>query len=352
MNSVQNGLIGFTCAYTPLPLIAAAGFTPHRILPLTDAPDGAGTYLHENLCPHVKKVLDRFIVSDLPPLSGVVLMNSCDTMRRLADAIAEVSPETPLITVDLPVTDDDAAISYLAAELERLQNTLQQWGGDRQDSAAVAENVNNYNKMEREIAGLFKLNAAGRLPQGRKAIETILRQSVSAPMQQTFMEIDKLTSAATAEGQKEGIPVFLFGNILPGEESFDLFEQCGVHVVGDDLCTGGRQIQNYGEPSENNALENLARSILSRSPCARTLRQHEPNRLAEWIVGGARESGAKGVIAHVMKFCDPYLARLPAIRNRLKEENLPLLVLEGDCSLRSFGQQRTRIEAFAEMLWS
>ena len=48
-------LIGFACAYTPLPLIAAAGFTPYRVLPLTEAPDRAGRLLHDNICPHVKR---------------------------------------------------------------------------------------------------------------------------------------------------------------------------------------------------------------------------------------------------------------------------------------------------------
>jgi benzoyl-CoA reductase/2-hydroxyglutaryl-CoA dehydratase subunit BcrC/BadD/HgdB len=75
-----------------------------------------------------------------------------------------------------------------------------------------------------------------------------------------------------------------------------------------------------------------------------------PGRLAELVVAAARASGARGVIGHVLKFCDPYLARLPAVREALREARLPLLVLEGDCSLRSLGQQRTRIEAFVEML--
>ena len=52
MSSQEKGRIGYTCAYTPLPLIAAAGFTPYRILPMGDTPDQAGQYLHDNLCPH------------------------------------------------------------------------------------------------------------------------------------------------------------------------------------------------------------------------------------------------------------------------------------------------------------
>ena len=96
--------------------------------------------------------------------------------------------------------------------------------------------------------------------------------------------------------------------------------------------------------------EQIARAILDRPPCARTIAPADPGRLAGLVLDDARKCGAKGVIAHVMKFCDPYLARLPAVRQALKEANVPLLVLEGDCSLRSLGQHRTRIEAFVEMV--
>ena len=93
--------IGFTCAYAPLALIDAAGFVPYRILPLGDAPDRAGSILHDNLCPHVKRVLDRGLTGDLPELAGLVVMNSCDTMRRLADAWHATRPDDRFFDRDL-----------------------------------------------------------------------------------------------------------------------------------------------------------------------------------------------------------------------------------------------------------
>jgi benzoyl-CoA reductase/2-hydroxyglutaryl-CoA dehydratase subunit BcrC/BadD/HgdB len=38
------------------------------------------------------------------------------------------------------------------------------------------------------------------------------------------------------------------------------------------------------------------------------------------------------------------------VREALTAAGLPFLMLEGDCTLRSMEQQRTRIEAFIEML--
>ena len=113
-------MMGYACAYAPLALIDAAGYTPYRILPMSECPDQAGQLLHDNLCPHVKRILDRAISKDLPDLAGMVLMNSCDAMRRLADAWGRVRPEDNLILLDLPAIADDNAFAYFAGELARL----------------------------------------------------------------------------------------------------------------------------------------------------------------------------------------------------------------------------------------
>lgn len=88
--------LGYACAYTPLLLIEAAGAEPIRVIPVTDAPEQAGRLIHDNMCPHVKRVLDRAMAPDLPELDGVVWVNSCDAMRRLADAWRQARPEDPL----------------------------------------------------------------------------------------------------------------------------------------------------------------------------------------------------------------------------------------------------------------
>ena len=59
---------------------------------------------------------------------------------------------------------------------------------------------------------------------------------------------------------------------------------------------------------------------------------------------------ADGRVVAVEDTRDPYLDRLPMVREKLREAGIPLLLLEGDCNLRSIEQQRTRIEAFIEML--
>jgi benzoyl-CoA reductase/2-hydroxyglutaryl-CoA dehydratase subunit BcrC/BadD/HgdB len=137
---------------------------------------------------------------------------------------------------------------------------------------------------------------------------------------------------------------------MPDPEAMALFEESGCVIVGTDTCTGARLHVPYDYSGTQNPYEQLARSLLSRPPCARSILPQEPLALARLVLESAQRAGARGVVAHVMKFCDPYLARIPIVFKTLREAKMPTLLLEGDCTLRSFGQYRTRIEAFREML--
>jgi benzoyl-CoA reductase/2-hydroxyglutaryl-CoA dehydratase subunit BcrC/BadD/HgdB len=344
-------MIGFACAYTPLPLIDAAGFVPFRILPVTSALDQAGSVLHDNMCPHVKRVLDRALSRDLPELSGVVFMNSCESMRRLADAWKRVRSSDNPIVVDLPSTADPSSIAYLANQLSDLWERLIERSETRAPREALGASVRRYNVLAGRLAALEKTVASTNPAGGRALLQGMFNFSVTRPLEESLAKAEKLESMlAGQEKSFAATPVYLFGNVLPGEEAFDLLENSGCRIVADSLCTGSRQLVSLDCDGGMDPFVPLARSLLARPPCARAVTAQEPHRLAALTVEEARKCGARGVIAHVMKFCDPYLTRLPTVREALAEARLPLLVLEGDCSLRSLGQSRTRIEAFVEML--
>ena len=351
MNTPTPQRIGFSCAYTPLPMIDAAGFVPFRVLPMGDAPDQAGSFLHDNICPHVKRVLDRALGGDLPELAGVVLMNSCDAMRRLADAWQTARPADRVVLLDLPITCDDTSVAHFKAELAQLMERLSEWSGRPVTVDKVVQSVDRYNALAAGLERLADRAATGALPGGRRTLQETFNRSVTQPVDESLTELDRLAAAPDDPQQTDpGVPVLLFGNVLPDPEALELLEACGCRVVADDVCTGSRQLVSYPLDGQEDPLAQLAHAILSRPACARTLVTPQAGILAEQVAARARECGAKGAIAHVMKFCDPYLARMPAIWEELRKAGLPLLALEGDCTLRSLGQHRTRIEAFVEML--
>jgi benzoyl-CoA reductase/2-hydroxyglutaryl-CoA dehydratase subunit BcrC/BadD/HgdB len=351
MDGQRQQRIGFSCSYTPLPLIDAAGFVPYRILPIGDAPDRAGSLLHDNMCPHVKRVLDRALAADLPELAGVVFMNSCDAMRRLADAWQVARPTDRTLLVDLPSANDDGAVDYFAGQLARLADELARWSGRSLTKSDTSRSAARYRDLAGALSRLGDRAAAGTLPGGRRAFQELLNRSVTAPIEETLAQVLRLEAAPDNTPRSSSlVSLYLFGNVLPDPEAFDLFEGCGALVVADDVCTGSRQIVPLDFDGKQDGLRQMARGLLRRSACARTMEPIHPGAFAQHVVQGAKDCGARGVIADVMKFCDPYLVRLPAVREALQKAGLPLLVLEGDCTLRSLGQYRTRIEAFVEML--
>jgi benzoyl-CoA reductase/2-hydroxyglutaryl-CoA dehydratase subunit BcrC/BadD/HgdB len=346
-------LVGFTCSYTPLPLIHAAGLTPYRLLPVGDWPEQAGGLLHVNMCPHVKRVVDRALAGELPPLAGLIVMNSCDTMRRLSDAWAQVHPADLVAVVDLPAQLSGAARPHLVRELHRLSDLLAEWSGNPVDEAAIHRSIDQYNELAQALTERRDRVATGTYRGGRPALQQLYNAAVTEPVEQTLAELarsDAQPSAAPDPNADGRVPVYLFGNVMPDPAMLELLESTGCRVVGDDLCTGSRQLVSYGPADGADPWTRLARGLADRPPCARTLPAADANSLGQHIVAGARERGARGAIAYVMKFCDSYLARLPAVRVQLKAAGLPLLILDGDGTQRSLGQLQTRIEAFVELL--
>jgi benzoyl-CoA reductase/2-hydroxyglutaryl-CoA dehydratase subunit BcrC/BadD/HgdB len=351
MTTEKTSYIGFTCAYTPLALIDAAGYTPYRILPMGDSPDQAGQILHDNLCPHVKRVLDRAMDNDLPELAGVVLLNSCDAMRRLADVWPKVRPKDRVILIDLPLTADDTAASYFASELSRLADALFQWGERPVTQETVAASIDRYNQVALLFGALRERLGNGGVSGGAARLQSLYNMAVTRPLDETSRILKGVIDEKNIPSvEPNGVPVFLFGNVLPDPEAFGLFESCGARIVDEDLCTGSRVFSPIEVEGSEETLSQLARGLLRRPRCARTLLPMQPGVIAEEVLTRATACKARGVIACSAKFCDPYIARLPGVREALRKAGLPMLHIEGDCTMRSFGQQRTRIEAFTEML--
>ncbi len=351
MNSTPKPLIGYTCAYTPLPIIDAAGYAPYRILPMGDSPDRAGQLLHDNVCPHVKKVLDIAIAGDLPDLEGLVFINSCDAMRRLADAWREIRPSEKTILLDLPATMDALAVRFYAKELQRFSHELFAWSGKEIGAAAISKSISAFNHLCSRLAELESRSRDGKLKGSRAALQECYNYAATHSLEDSTKHLAAVITQSPGRAMGSSVPIFLFGNVMPDPESYTLIEDCGARIVADDLCTGSRLFHPIlQDPPGTSPFSDLAAGIQNHPPCARTFSATKPGKIAEDVVRRARQFNVKGVIGHTVKFCDPYLARLPMIREALQSAGIPLLLLEGDCSMRSIGQQKTRIEAFIEML--
>ncbi|MBW2264544.1 MAG: 2-hydroxyacyl-CoA dehydratase [Deltaproteobacteria bacterium] len=276
----------------------------------------------------------------------MVLLNSCDAMRRLADAWQKARPGVEVVLLDLPVSRTDRSTAFFAGELSRLADALGSWGSAVTDER-LAASIALYDDLAsllddaraRQRRGTL---SASRMQEIMNDVSTDTPERAVASLQQLLREPEPSPSS--------GVPVLVFGNVLPDPEALALIESCGARVVDEDLCTGSRLISRVDAAGSGPLMYSLAAAMLSRPPCARTVTSSRPGSIAARIVDRAQAADVRGVIGHTLKFCDPYLARVPLIREALQGKDIAFLLLEGDCTLRSLGQHRTRIEAFVEML--
>ena len=67
------------------------------------------------------------------------------------------------------------------------------------------------------------------------------------------------------------------------------------------------------------------------------------------LISRAQAQKVKGIILHVLKFCDPYVATKQDIKTILNDNGFSVLEIERDYA-QSTEQLKTRLEAFREMI--
>jgi len=249
------------------------------------------------------------------------------------------------------------SLDFLSKEYERLAKTLFNWSDEsfspEQIERRIKDKIDQWNLLGDLVTKIERNMAQDYFPGYASSLQQIINTAATESTDKALaMARDKIEPENPAKAGKA--PVFVFGNLLFDPKVYDLFEEWNIHVIATDFCTSSRFITQVDtqmdNQTDNNIFLSLAASYLQQAPCARTMDTTMPGGIAQKIVDRAKAGNAKGVIGFTLKFCDPYLARIPMIRQALQKESIPFLMLEGDCTMGSMGQQQTRIEAFTEML--
>ncbi len=352
MGKSQAPLMGWLCSYTPIELIIAAGFTPYRIAGHSDPIEKADSYMHANICQYVRACLDKALAGNYDHLDGFVFITSCDAMRRLYDVWRKHISTKFTFIFDLPVGQSKENESYFRTELQKLKAALEKLTSKDITDSAIEDAI----KILEESRSIYhELNdlrkAVPPLISGTEIMQLTSQFFSSNPNDwnhstKRYLAKKKL---AKPDGNKVNNPrILLSGSPIHDPEIIALIEECGLNVVFEDLCTGSRffdvSIERTGD-----LLMDLTKAYLNKPPCSRMMLLEKR---AEGIIEEVGKLNVDGVIYYSLKFCDTALYDVPALKKILNESNINVLFIEGDCTLGSFGQLKTRIEAFAEMILS
>lgn len=345
MNSTNSPKMGWLCSYTPIEIIHAAGFVAYGITGHSDPIREADSHMHTDLCQYVRSILDIALEEGYNALEGVIFVNSCDAMRRLFDVWKKFIPLKFMHIIDLPTGRTDADLDYLKNEYQKLKTALEEYTSTTIEEDDIKNSMKIFEKSRTLYDELNKqrANVPPRIS-GKTMMELGMQFFTEAP-EAWNQQVEKILKeeAENIDGKPR---ILLSGSPINTAEIIGFIEECDLSVVYEDLCTSCRMfdltISNTGDP-----LTDLSRAYLNRSPCARMMRIEER---VKTIIELVKEFKVDGIIHHSLKFCDTYLYDVPFLKNAFSESGIKTLFIEGDCTLGSFSQLRTRIEAFAEIL--
>jgi len=359
LKSIKKPIMGLVCTYTPIEIIIAAGFHPYRILPTTD-PSLATSYLDSNFCPYVRSCLGEALGKRPEYADNLIIVNSCDAMRRLYDAWRHYIQGYFVYLLDLPRDDSVKDIQYYQDNLQSLINELEEKFKIKISEDLLYQAILLCNKTRELLAELSDLYVKEQVSLSAVEFLQIVKGSMLFSQKEYNGLLEKFIKDAKKEenilsnnsGIRNKSKILITGTIMDDLSIAEVIEDYGGKIVFVDMCTGNRYFQNQipletSKKINNNPLKLLAEYYLSKTPCPRMMNLEKR---WEYLLKIIKDNQVEGVIFYNLKFCDTSFFELPIIRERLQKYGISSLCLEGEFASSTSGRIKTRIQAFLEVL--
>jgi len=342
-------IMGYFCTYTPIEILHASGFIPIRIVAGAGRMDKANAHLPDFICPFMKLSLEKALDGHYDFLAGIVQGYSCDAACGLVNIWKDIFKDRFFHTIPIPYNNTVESRAYYRSAIFELVDRLESVGGNFSETS-LKDSMDLYSHIRSIQLELCDRRHKGNPAVSSSMLMTIVDAGFLTPpgqylsMLSNFMDQLPQNPPVT----KNGFPVMVSGSLIEHPGILDIIESSGGRIVADDLCNGFRQIfppHGEGETSMDRVIDRY----MNRFPCpARSRVIDRSKRLLDL----ARDSGARGVIFVLQKFCTPHLADYPPLSEALKKNGLASALIEMDETWQMEGQLKTRLESFFEMMGS
>ena len=278
-------MINYICKYTPLELFAGFGEECAALEEMPDNFDLSDQVAHANLCGFGKSIIQAVLEGKAKQL---VLINCCDSIRRVYDIVKSTGKCTFLYLLDMPHDTNACAKESMAQGILRLKKADEDFSGKTFDRNAFLAAFSCQSDEAEPYNGILGVRVSD-------ALEEMIQTNLP-------LKTKNLT------------------------------------------CTGNRSLpyaaDELKELDDDALFLAYADMLLSQMPCFRMNSTSQRNKLY-------LDPNVKGIVYHTIKFCDYYGFEYASIKQDI---TVPLLKIETDFTRQSAGQLLTRVQAFAESL--
>ena len=346
--------MGYICSAVPEEIFTAAGFLPFRLR----ATGSTGTELSDAHfssinCSFVRHCFNMALLGEYDFLDGLVLVNSCDNVRRIYDHWTR-QMKTPFVRImSFPRKTDQPQVDWYQQELANLRAGMQDHFDVDISDDRLWEAIGLHNETRRLQRELYDLRRAPEPAiSGADTLAVMVAGTAMPKAAYNRLLRDLLGDLKEGEGiSGYRARLMVLGSILDDPAYLRVIEDQGGLVVTDSTCFGSRIMWKDVTEQPSDPLRALAQYyVADRHSCPRTFGDHE--RRAAFVRDMVRDFKVDGVIGERLAFCDQWGFAQYSIESDFKEDGIPYLSLEREYVLGGVGQLRTRVQAFLESLGS
>lgn len=333
----------------PKELLTALGVLAVEVWGPPGAPRGdAAGRIQSYVCAVVRNALAFLASGGANVVDAVLFPHTCDSIQQLATLAPDLGGwDKPALTFLHPKGfGRPGTRRFLIEELRTLAAKLETLTGRRLDSERLADAIRLHRKIDECRAAL--LDARAMLPLDDRELYRLLRRGEWLWPEEHLAELATARARLGTGAPQRGVPVLVTGYVPEPSAILEILNGAGAFVAADDYAAIGRRVVREPDTPFDDPWEALADRYAAAPPCP--TRSTDQNARMRHLEALAERSKARGVVVHVVKFCEPELFDVPAIRRTFAARDVPLLYLEGELEQQLSGQMITRIEAFAEML--
>jgi benzoyl-CoA reductase/2-hydroxyglutaryl-CoA dehydratase subunit BcrC/BadD/HgdB len=304
--------------------------------------------LQTYVCSLVRNALAFLASGRADAVDGVLFPHTCDSIQGLATLATDFGGwGKKAFTFLHPKGPSRAsARAFVEAEMRSLAGGIEAWTGRPLDPARLAAAIRLHREIDEARASL--LDARARLALADVELYSLLRRGEWLWPEDHLAELRAARALLREEPAQPGIPILVTGYVPEPMAMLDALHRAGAWVAADDYAAVGRRVVRGGATGSGDPWTDLVERYWAAPPCS--TRSADQERRLQHLLGLLERSGARGVLVHVLKFCEPELFDVPAIRQAFAARGIPVLTLEGELETELSGQATTRIEAFVEML--
>jgi benzoyl-CoA reductase/2-hydroxyglutaryl-CoA dehydratase subunit BcrC/BadD/HgdB len=278
---------------------------------------------------------------------------TCQHLKKTAE-IWEYRTDIDLFKLGVPPDPDiDFSLEYFLERLKMMKQRVEDVTGNEITDQKLFEAIDLYNRMRFLLRKISFMRRGTTLPINSSEFIYLNHASYYADpefmvdfLEKTCRDLENITKTQDMDNPR----LLLLGpNIAYGDDKiYKLIEQTGVEIAIEEICEGIRyywsDIKTDGDP-----IQSLAEGYLrDRLPCA-FMRRSAMKRF-DFSMGLINDFNISGVIWYELLGCETYDAEAYFFEQKMREQGIPMLIIESDYGTYDLPRLKTRVEAFIEQI--